>query len=140
MGNPGGPIVSPTASFRTVVMLSQLVPLPWPRPLRSPTGTSLVAPRIALVIGVTVTEVSRWGLDWRVRIKAGARPDSPWRWSASVQPGMGQVERAVQVGIDRLAPMGKFDQQASSPRWCWSRCMRRCPGVRRQSGWPPVPR
>jgi len=53
------PIVSPTASTLTVVMLSQLATLSWSRPLRGPTGTSLVRPRIVLVMGAMVTQVSR---------------------------------------------------------------------------------
>ncbi len=53
-------MVSPTALLRTVVMLSQLTMLSWSGPLRGPTRTSLVMPRIVLVIVATVTQVNRW--------------------------------------------------------------------------------
>jgi len=43
--------VSPTALIRTVVRLSLLTTLSWSSPSRGPTGTSLVIPRIVLVIG-----------------------------------------------------------------------------------------
>jgi len=68
--------VSPTAFMWTVVMLSQLTTLSWSNPLRGPTGTSLVIPRIVLVIGATVSQVKRWSLDRRVKIKAGRRLSS----------------------------------------------------------------
>jgi hypothetical protein len=65
------PMVTPTALIRTVVMLSQLMTPSWPSPFRRPTGTSLVRPRIVLVIGATVSQVKRWSLDGRVKIRAG---------------------------------------------------------------------
>ena len=87
-------MVSPTELLRTVVMLSQLMTLSWSSPLRGPTGTSLVMPRIVVVMGATVTQVSRWSLERRVRINAGRRLSN---WTAAmvrINPTRGGVGRA----------------------------------------------
>jgi hypothetical protein len=55
-------------------MLSQLTTLSWSSPFRGPTRTSLVIPRIVLVIGV-----------------AESCPAEPTQWCASVQREMRQV-------------------------------------------------
>lgn len=62
--------------LRTVAMLSQLTTLGWSRPLRGPTGISLVMPRMVLVIGATVTQLRRWSFDALVRMSAGRRLSS----------------------------------------------------------------
>lgn len=51
-------------------------------------STSLVIPRIVLVIGATVTHLSRWTLDARVRIRAGRRLSS---WTTAT----------VRIGVDQ---------------------------------------
>jgi len=45
-------------------------------PVAGPTRTSLVSPRIVLVIGATVTQDSSESFDWRVRMTAGRRLSS----------------------------------------------------------------
>jgi hypothetical protein len=57
-------------------MLSQLTTLSWSSPLRGPTRTSVVSPRLVLVMGATVTQDNRCSFACRVRMSAGRRLSS----------------------------------------------------------------
>lgn len=62
-------------------------------PVSWPDGTSPVRPRTVLVMGATVTHVSRWGFACRVRISAGRRLSSGTDAIVRISPTRGAVGR-----------------------------------------------